>query len=284
MDLDAIARELYGGGRGAFTAARDAKVRDLKAAGETQLARQVAALRRPTVAAAVVNLLAGAEPERLHALLHIGDELRHAQDAAALRRLAEQQRGEVAILVRLARAEAAAHGLAVSDGTAAAVEGTLRAAVADPAVAAQVAAGVLEKEQQPGGFPLTRATSPAASGDAPSGGDDDRDGEHAGEHAEAAAVLAQAEALLDEAEQLRGRAVQEAVAAAARRDVVADELARLREQVAQAEQRAEQVERDLDEARLREAHATEQARRARDEVARVRAAGLRPRDRRSTPG
>ncbi len=280
MDLDAIARELYGGGRGAFTAARDAKVRDLKAAGETQLARQVAALRRPTVAAAVVNLLAGAEPERLHALLHIGDELRHAQDAAALRRLAEQQRGEVAILVRLARAEAAAHGLAVSDTTAAAVEGTLRAAVADPAVAAQVAAGVLEKEQQPGGFPLTRATSPAASGDAPSGGDDDRDGEHA----EAAAVLAQAEALLDEAEQLRGRAVQEAVAAAARRDVVADELARLREQVAQAEQRAEQVERDLDEARLREAHATEQARRARDEVARVRAAGLRPRDRRSTPG
>jgi hypothetical protein len=280
VDLDAIARELYGGGRGAFTAARDAKVRDLKAAGETQLARQVAALRRPTVAAAVVNLLARAEPERLHALLHIGDELRHAQDAAALRRLAEQQRGEVAILVRLARAEAAEHGLAVSDGTAAAVEGTLRAAVADPAVAAQVAAGVLEKEQQPGGFPLTRATSPAASGDAPSGGDDDRDGEHA----EAAAVLAQAEALLDEAEQLRGRAVQEAVAAAARRDVVADELARLREQVAQAEQRAEQVERDLDEARLREAHATEQARRARDEVARVRAAGLRPRDRRSTPG
>jgi hypothetical protein len=58
----------------------------------------------------------------------------------------------------------------------------------------------------------------------------------------------------------------------------------LRAQVAQAEQRADQVERDLDAARLREAHATEEARRARDEVDRVRAAGLRPRDRRSTPG
>jgi hypothetical protein len=282
VDLDAIARELYGADRDAFTAARDARVRALKAAGETQLARQVAALRRPTVAAAVVNLLAGAQPERIAALLHIGDEMRQAPDAGALRRLVEQQRGEVAALVRLARGVAREHGLTVSESTAAAVEGTLRAAVADPDVGAQVSAGVLAKEQQPSGFPLT---PPAAAAPPAASGDDSMDAA-AGDGpdaTQAAAALATAQAVLDDAEQLRGQAVQEAVAAAARRDVVAEELARLRAQVGEAEQRAEQAERDLDEARLREAHATEQARRAADDVARVRRAGPRPPGRRSTP-
>jgi hypothetical protein len=276
MDLDSIARELYRGGRDGFTAARDSRVRALKAQGETQLAREVAALRRPTVAAAAVNLLAVDDPERLQALLRIGDEMRQARDAAALRHLAEQQRGEVAALVRRAQAVGAEHGLTVSDTAAAAVEGTLRAAVADPAVAAQVSAGVLAREQQPSGFPGTPA---AAVPEAQPPDDEAQDGQDSA----AQAALAQAEARLEQAEQDQAQATAAAVAALARRDAVADELDRLRAAVTQAEQRAERGERDLDEARLREAHATAEARRARDEVARLRAADPPRRGRRSTP-
>lgn len=223
MHLDAIARELYAGSREAFTATRDARVRELRAAGETQLAREVAALRKPTVAAAVVNLLAREQPQQVTALLQLGDEMRRAQqqrDGETLRRLVEQQRRDVASLVQLALGLATKRGLAVNDSVAASVESTLRAAVADPQVGAGVAAGVLAREQQMSGFPVPEGQPVPEPQPEPEPDE---------------TAIAAAEQTLDEA----------------------------RAGLTAAEQQRDQAERDLDEVRLRHAHAVEVLRQAR---------------------
>ena len=61
-DLLEIADELYALGLGEFTPARDAKVKELKG---TPLAAQVKALRKPSTAAWVLNLLVRRESEQV---------------------------------------------------------------------------------------------------------------------------------------------------------------------------------------------------------------------------
>ncbi|MFF1279932.1 hypothetical protein ACFVY4_03915 [Streptomyces sp. NPDC058299] len=110
MDLDAVADELYGLRPEEFVTARDRRARDARAAGDQGLAKAVGALRRPSRAAWVSNLLVRRQPEEVRSLLGLGEELRRAHrelDGVRLRRLASRQNEVIGALGRQARRLAA---------------------------------------------------------------------------------------------------------------------------------------------------------------------------------
>jgi hypothetical protein len=132
--LDAAADELYALEPGEFVAARDAKVKAARAAGDRALATAIGKLRRPTASAWAVNLLARQRPDRLDDLVELGSELRAAQErlaGAELRRLSEQRRAVVAELADAAAALAAERGHPPSEANRREIEATLDAALAD---------------------------------------------------------------------------------------------------------------------------------------------------------
>ena len=76
-DLLTIADALYAGPLGEFTPTRDARAKELKA--DKALAAAVKGLRKPSLAAWVVNLLVRREAEQVAQVLTVGEALREAQ-------------------------------------------------------------------------------------------------------------------------------------------------------------------------------------------------------------
>ena len=131
-DLEAEATRLYGLPVEEFTAARDARVKELKA--DKELAKAVKALRKPTVAAWAVNLLVREREDLVRQVLSIGDSLREAQSSAsgdALRELSKQRRQVVAAVVTTTRQLAADNGVRLADAAVDQVTATLQAALSD---------------------------------------------------------------------------------------------------------------------------------------------------------
>jgi hypothetical protein len=261
-----------------FTAARTASVKAAKAAGDAALAKQIAAQRRPTTSAWLVNRLTREAPELLDELLALGPALGAAQAAGRadeLRKLGRQRRELVAALAARAGADV---GRAVPASTRAEVEQTLEAALADPASAAAVRSGRLVRALSFAGFggvELSGAVAvPVASGKRDAAGEAGKPADRArgGELAAAEeAALAAAGALDDavrryeQAEQDRGAARDAAVAA---RAGVERLRAALDEAVAQ-QQTGDERAREADETA---ASAAEQVRRAQADAERARTA------------
>jgi hypothetical protein len=154
-DLDAVVDELYALPPDAFVPARDDRVAAAKEAGDRDLARAVARLRRPTRAAWLANLLARHRTEELDGLVALARGLARAQqelDGDALRALSGQRHRVVAAMARDAGRLAARQGEPVSDALLREVAGILDAALADPAVAEEVRAGRLTKTVRYSGF------------------------------------------------------------------------------------------------------------------------------------
>ena len=149
-----VVDRLYGGGLDEFVPARAAAAKALRGEGRRDEAGAVEALRKPTVAAAVVNRVVRAEPKLLAALLAAGERLREVQlGAGSARDLRAAVEAETRALDALVRAAAKTAG---AEATLGKVRETLHAAALDPAVAEEVRAGVLVKEAQAVGFPLGR--------------------------------------------------------------------------------------------------------------------------------
>lgn len=139
-----IADGLYGLAPGAFTAARDALVKEHKA--DKALAAAVKALKKPSTAAWVVNLLVRREGEQVDQVLSVGSSLREAAaalDGEELRALTRQRRQLTAAVTGRARAVAADEGVRVTDAVAEQVEATLTAAMLDAGAAEAVRSGLL---------------------------------------------------------------------------------------------------------------------------------------------
>jgi hypothetical protein len=138
--------ELYSADPDMFVARRGELAKQARAAGEAATAKQIAALRRPTRSAWVVNQLARAEPGAAEQLAALGEELRSAQaalDGKAIRDLSRQRRQ---LIDALARRSFSAAGLRSPPAVLREeVASTLGAAMADPAVAEQLRAGALER-------------------------------------------------------------------------------------------------------------------------------------------
>ncbi|MGY2704059.1 hypothetical protein [Nocardioides sp. HB32] len=142
-DLLSIADELYGLSLPEFTPARDAKAKELKG---TDLGKQVKALRKPSVAAWVVNLLVRRETEQVEQVLSVGAALREAQASMsgdALRELTRQRRQLTAAVTTQARRTAREEGTKVTDAVADQVEATLTAAMVDEQCGLAVRSGML---------------------------------------------------------------------------------------------------------------------------------------------
>ena len=140
------AEELYGLLPEEFMAARTAAVKAARDDGDRDLAKAIQTLRRPTVAAWSVNLLARRRAELVEQVVSLGGSLREAQamlQGQALRDLTRQRRQLVAAVTQEVRALAAAEGQKLSDAAVRQVEETLQAAMADPAAAEAVRSGLL---------------------------------------------------------------------------------------------------------------------------------------------
>jgi hypothetical protein len=82
VEVEAAVAALYRLPLSEFVAARDQLARQLRAAGDRDAARQVAALRRPSTSAWAANQLAHAAPHAMAELLDAGAALQQAQQAA----------------------------------------------------------------------------------------------------------------------------------------------------------------------------------------------------------
>jgi hypothetical protein len=97
--------ELYSSDPDEFVERRGALVARAREAGQAPAAKQIAALRKPTRSAWVVNRLVRADPAVTAELGELGDELRVAQDSldgAAIRELSQRRRELIESLARRA--------------------------------------------------------------------------------------------------------------------------------------------------------------------------------------
>lgn len=139
-ELDAIVRELYALPPAEFTAARTARAKSA----DRVLAARITAVRKPSVAAWAVDLMA--REGLLGDAVELGAALRAAQeglDASALADLSRQRRKLCSLLSGQAAARAEDEGVSVSAPARADIERTLTAAMIDADAAAAVLSGRL---------------------------------------------------------------------------------------------------------------------------------------------
>jgi hypothetical protein len=148
---DAIA-ELYAGDPDVFVERRRELASQARAAGDREAAKTISGLGKPTRSAWIVNNLIHADPGVAVSLAELGGKLRSgdALDGASIRELSRERRELVDNLVRRAMDEAGqgSPSVALRDE----VIDTFNAALADPDVAEQVAAGALLKAVHWAGF------------------------------------------------------------------------------------------------------------------------------------
>jgi hypothetical protein len=164
--LAAAIAELYGAAPEAFTERRSELAVAARDAGDRAAAKAIAALRRPTRAAWVVNRLARADPGAPAKLAELGAALRAAQEARHGPRLRELSAARGALTDALtAQALAAADVPDPPPSLRLEVSQTLTAAIADPEVAAAFAEGTLTRAVQWSGFGVL-PSDPDAGADA----------------------------------------------------------------------------------------------------------------------
>lgn len=148
--------DLYGLDPSAFTSARNALVRRLKAAGQRDEADTVAALRRPPATAWALNQVARQDPDLVATALTAGARLRDATeaalggDASGLREASAEERTASEEVV----AAATAHLGAGSAQVLPRLSATVHAAVLDEEVADQLRRGVLASDHDRSGLGL----------------------------------------------------------------------------------------------------------------------------------
>lgn len=172
--VDEALRALYAEPLEEFVAARNRRVRELRARGERDLAARVAALRRPTLSLWLANRLHEAAPDELKELLAAGRELQTAQaaaaggDAAARRRFRDligRHSQLIDVLIRRGQGLAEERGHGAGDEVSRRLAATLRAASTEPGESGErLLQGRLAAEPEAGGFDLVSAPAPARAG------------------------------------------------------------------------------------------------------------------------
>jgi hypothetical protein len=155
VSLSDAADELYGSDPVGFVTRRAELVTQARAAGDKLLATQIGALRRPTVAAWYVNLLARSGSSELDHLISLGVTMRQAQselDMGAVASLAPTRRQLETTVVRRLDMLLATRGITASPAAWAEVGHTLTAVAADASAAAAVRSGCLTRSLVHAGF------------------------------------------------------------------------------------------------------------------------------------
>src|SRR5215472_9473802 len=154
--VTAAVAELYDADPQEFTDRRKALAAAARAAGDAAAAKQIAALRKPTRAAWVVNRLARTDPGAPARLASLAAALQAAQQAKDGPRLRELSAARGPLIDALAGQALDAAGVPDPPaGLREEVTETLTAALADPDVAAGFASGTLTRAVQWAGFGVT---------------------------------------------------------------------------------------------------------------------------------
>ena len=154
--LDAAADELYAVLPAVFIVTRDARAKEARSSGDEELYAQIKALRRPSAAAWLVNVLARSD-EGFEEFSDLSQRLRDAQtnlDAPTMKELGQERTRVVAELVERAVALAKDADPEYKDTATVRdqVTSTLTAAVADPSAEAAVTSGRLVSPLSYAGF------------------------------------------------------------------------------------------------------------------------------------
>lgn len=259
--FEEIAAGLYSGPPEAFVSSRKARAEE---AGQAALASRIMALRKPSIAAWVVNVFAQERAGQLGEALALARELREAQDdldAAALAKLGRERRLLTRKLAQAAGELAASRGERVTPSTLEAVEQSISAAFFDTVAASAVASGRLVRALAPsatatdirdavaGDLPELESLSPPAVDELR-----DRRARRDAERAIATAEKEQASAERELAE--RDAALREL---RARKDELTARVSELEAQLSRARADLTRAERDLPEAEQRRVDATMRA-------------------------
>jgi len=263
-DLDAL-DDLYGLPLDRFVPERTALARELRGAGRREEAAEVAALRKPSVAAWAVNQLVRTQRKAVDELFEAGDGLRAAHDevlagqgdADSLRGAVARERGAVDGLTQAARGLLTTQGHELSQTIIDRVSDTLHAAALDADARAQVSDGRLERELRhvglgmaaavPGTPPARTRTpkKPAAKPTKAEAADRAAAEKQAKERAEA---RSEARAAEREARRRVERATRAAGTAFERRNQAAEALEDAEEALTEAERERSEAEEQLREA------------------------------------
>ncbi|MDX6437504.1 MAG: hypothetical protein QOF45_87 [Gaiellaceae bacterium] len=161
---DPLAREkltLYGLPRADFTAARNARAKELRN-DDPELASAVAALPKPSVAAAALNELVREDPSEARALIQSGKRLRQAQEAAvAGKRGADLTKAIEEHRSALDRVQRDLRRRKLSGPTLDKAAQTMRVASVDPALQPLLERGTLSEDLTAAGFGLDPGIVPA---------------------------------------------------------------------------------------------------------------------------
>ena len=276
--LAQAAWETYAAAPAEFVATRTRWVTELRSEGLREVAREVAALRKPSVSAAAVNALVRTQDPVVARLRDVGTRLRHAQsalDAAGLAALRGERDGVLQDWVAAARANAPGP---LTGGAETDVRDTAVAALADDAATEVVLSGTLTRSLSYSGFgevDVSDAVARTSTGvvltriegggedtdppdtdegggedtDPPDTDEDDADLIDAAERARLEESLAQAEERVVAARRARRTAQAEMEAAAARAEEAQESVARVRALLATAEDESAEAEETQDEAR-----------------------------------
>ncbi|WP_144877409.1 transposase [Microbacterium sp. 1.5R] len=273
--LSEIAAELYTQPLADFIAGRNARAADTD---DTALAAGIRALRKPSVAAWVVNVFARERASQLGEALQLAAELREAQedlDAKALAQLGRDRRALTARLATAAAELAETRGERVSPSTRDAVQQTISAAFFDPDAAAAVASGRLVRELEPSGT-FADAMDTIVAGGIPSAA---AEPSAPPDELKARRARRDAERGVRDAEQAHERAAREAARAAdleATAVSLVDDLharvAELEKELVTARRESARAETAAADAAERRAEATKAVQEAEDAVASARSA------------
>ena len=292
MSIDDVAQELYALVPEEFTAARNARAKEAKAAGDAELAAQVQALRKPTAGAWLLNQLVRRKTDEVQQVLDLGAQLRAAQGnlGAAEVRVLDQQRRQLTRAVALqARTLGQDAGRRVTDQVTTDVEETLRSAMVDEAAGAALLTGLLTDTFSstglepvdlsrvvavPGSVAGTATTKPVPTA---SEHVERPDPDHERRVAEAAEAVATAQADLeaaveaaDEARTLAASAREEREALEAERDEARRHLREVEKRLATAGEQEDAATRAREKADEHRDSATEAAERSQRRLDRLR--------------
>jgi hypothetical protein len=155
VDFEEAASRLYAAPAADFIASRNELAKQLKAAGDQLGSTRLKALRKPTVAAWLTNLLARERPDQLDDLLALGDEFREATadlDGERLRELTPKRHKLLDQLAKEAAGLAKGEGQKISADVGQKLRETLDAALVDPAAGEAVREGRLTSALRHVGF------------------------------------------------------------------------------------------------------------------------------------
>ncbi|MGZ4306681.1 MAG: hypothetical protein ACXVSL_17665 [Solirubrobacteraceae bacterium] len=244
MDID----DLYGVALDRFVPERTELAKALRKEGRRDEAAEVAALRKPSVAAWAVNQLIRTQSRAVKDLFDAGDALRGAHervasgqgDAQELRKATQGERAAVETLVQAAQGLLTSDGHELSPAVIDRVSETLSAAALDPEARARVSEGRLERELRHVGLGFLGEIAVTPKGKAPAPKrkqDQDRKAE-AREH-ERAQALKDARAVEKDARRELERATRAADTAQERRDKAASALEDAERALADAQAQAQ---------------------------------------------